>query len=605
MKLDFFKHSIRKRGTVWLSVLFIFSFQTRAVSQISAFVDRQEVALNEALTFTIQVETQTKKPKALIFPNLSELRDFNVLEKWSGTQESISFINGKMTRKSFLTRNYKLQPKTQGRLRLDSFDVKVDGKAFKTKEIFIQVTPPVGPSAPSQPFSLSPFSHGFKNLFPTPFQKGKKARVKFKLFLDKPSAYVGEMVLADWVAFSSVEKINYQIERIPTLKGFWRKELVAPGTNAVFLGTEVIDGVLYKKELLHSFALFPVETGELEIDTYTIRFLDLFSFSGGGKKSTTPRRFSVKPLPSEGQRNFSGAVGDFKIKASLSEKQTQTGKPLSYKLRFEGTGQVRTIQTPKIPFPSSVKIYPPAEKSEFTVEKSWKEFEFLIIPQSTGIVTIPSFSLTTFHPKSEKYRFHQIPSFSFDVTKGEGKELSENLSFFGKDSKEPEQPQWNFLSKNPLFVFNQKILLKFWIIFYAAFILAFVSLYSIRRRNQIKISLEEDLEIQFKKIQELADQKHTEKTAVALINLIYQTVSQITQDRETSQEWEKMLQALPPSLHRKFAEPLTILIQELEAFSFAPKGDSSVKKQIQPLVKRTYNLLRKIVSSLSNTSRGN
>lgn len=601
MKRTFFHQLFRKWKIIWLPVLLIFPFQTGALFQVSAVVDKKKLALNEALTFTIQVETQIKKPENLIFPNLSDPRDFNVLERWSGTQESISFINGKMTRKSTLTKNYKLQPKTQGRLRLDSFDVEIDGKTFKTKEIFIQVTPPSGPSTPSQPFFPSPFSQGLKKLFPTPFQRGKKARVKFKLFLDKPKAYVGEMVLADWVAFSSMEKINYHIEKIPTLKGFWKEELVAPGSNAVFLGTEVIDNVLYKKELLHSFALFPVETGELEIDSYTIQFMDMFSFSGRGTlRSTKPRRFSVKPLPAEGRGNFSGAVGDFKVRASLSETQTQTGQPLSYKLRFEGVGQVRTIQAPKIPFPSSVKIYPPAEKSEFTVKKSWKEFEYLIIPQSTGTIAIPSFSLTSFYPKSGKYRFHQIPVFSFNVEKGDEKNVTENLSFFDKGGKAPKEPQWKPLSEESLFVFNQRILLKFWIVFYAVLILAFVSLYSIRRRSWTKISPEEDLEIQFRKIQEFADQKQTEKTAVALINLIYQTVSRITQDRETSQEWEKMLQALPPSLHRKYAESLTSLIQELEAFSFAPKGHSPVKKQIQPFVKKAHILLRKMVDSLSS-----
>ena len=606
MRTDFFKSLTKKGRVIGLFVLLAISFQTTARPKVSSRVDKYKMPLNSSLIFTIQVEFQTERPKNLIFPDLSGLQDFNVLEKWSATQESISFINGQMTRKRALKRNYRLQPKTQGRLRLDSFNVQVDRAIFKTKEVFITVIPPVK-SSPSQPLFLSPVSPGFNSLFPPPFFQQKregKTRLKFKLFLDKPNAYVGEMVLADWVTFSSSGGVKYQVEKMPTLKGFWKEELVEPSGNLVFLGTEVIDNVLYRKELLHSIALFPVEAGDLEIDPYTIRVMDLLRFAGrrGTIKSTTSHRFPVKPLPSEGRGNFSGAVGDFTVQASLSETETQTGKPLSYKLRFEGEGQVRDIQSPEIPFPSSLKTYPPAEKSEFTVKKSWKEFEFLIIPKSTGVIAIPSFSLTTFYPKSGRYRTHQIPTLSFNVTKGDGKGLTENMSFFNKGDKEPEKPQWIPLRKNSPFFLNQKILLKFWIIFYSLLILAFVFLYSIRRSGWTKISVEANLEIQLKKIQELANKKQPEKAAVALINLIYQTVSHMTQDREPSQEWRKMLQVLPPSLHRQFANPLTMLIQDLEDFSFAPKKDSPVRNQIQPLFKRTRNLLKKLVSSISHTT---
>ena len=601
-----------------MPILFLVALQVKAMSQVSAFVDRQKLPLNESLTFTIQIEFQNKEPENLILPDLSELRDFNVLGRSSGTQQSISIVNGKMNRKQTLMKNYQLQPKTQGRLRLDSFDVKVDGKLFRTKELFIEVTAASAGPPISQPFFSSPFVPGFKNLFPDRFQKNK-ALVKFKLDLDKTDAYVGEMVLADWVIFTSVKSLQYQVEKVPMLKGFWKEELMTPSANTVFLGTEVIDNVLYRKERLHYVALFPVETGELEIDPYTIRIADLFSFSGQRRsiRSTKPRRLPVKPLPAVGQGNFSGAVGDFRVQTSLSEQETQTGKPISYKLRFEGQGGVRDIQPPKIPFPASVKVYPPAEKSEFTSTKSWKEFEFLIIPQETGLVTIPAFSFTTFYPKLDKYRVHSMPTLSFNVTKGDTKELTENLSFFDKKEKKPKTPQWNFLNKETFFIFNQTFLLKFWGVFYTILILAFVSLYSIRRKNRTKISLKEDLEIQLKKIQQLADKKHEEheeKAAVALINLIYQTVSRITQDRKPSQEWRKMLQALPPSLHRKFAEPLTRLIQDLEAFSFAPKGNFDSRKSqtkgmalsaapaIHPLLKRTQNLLRKMAASMSHTS---
>ena len=591
----------------FLSFFLILSFPAKADPKVSAFVDKPKVSLNDTLTFTIQIEFQGKEPDNVVLPELSELRDFNILGQWSGTQQSISFTNGKMSRKKTLIKNYDLQPKTQGRLRLDSFDVQVEGKTFKTKEIFIEVTGQnASPSPLPKPSFPSPFGPGFRNLFPDPFQSTKKTLIKFQLFLDKQSAYLGEMVLADWVFFSSAERMRYQIERTPTLKGFWREELVAPSATTVFLGTEVIDNVLYRKELLNSYALFPVETGDLEIDSYTVRFMDLLSFTGRGIiKSTAPKLLPVKPLPSEGRGDFSGAVGDFNVQASLNGMETQTGQPLSYKLRFEGRGAVRDIQPPDIPFPFSVKAYPPAEKSHFSPEKSWREFEFLLIPEKAGTITIPSFFLTTFHPKSGKYRNHAIPSLSFKVTEGKSP-LAEGSSFLDRGDKKNQKPkEWMLLRESGFFTFNQSALLKIWAVFYMALMLIFSLLYSIRRRSWTKLSLEKNLEIHFKKIQNLVNRNQAEKAAVSLINLIYQTVSDLTQEEESSQEWQKMIQTLPPSLHRKFAESLITLVQELESFSFAPRGGAPLTGQIQPLLKRTQTLLRKMAASSPRIAKEN
>lgn len=592
-----------------LSLFLIYSLSAEADPKVSAFVDKPKVSLNDSLTFTIQIELQDEEPDDLIFPKLSELRDFDLLGQRPGIEQSISFVNGKMIRKKNLTRNYNLQPKTQGRFQLGPFDVQIDGKTFKTKEVSIEVTiQAASPSPPpSQPFFPSPFAPGFKDLFSNPFQRTKKALIKFQLFLNREKAYLGEMILADWVFFSSVEKIRAEPKKIPTLKGFWKKELLDPSAPTVFLGTEVIDDVLYRKELLTSYALFPVETGDLVIDSYIAQFTDLSDFFGREiTKSTPSRRLSVKPLPLEGRGNFSGAVGDFSVQASLSETETQTGQPLSYKLRFEGQGSIRDIQPPNIPFPLSLKTYPPAEKSHFSPEKSRKEFEFLIIPQKVETVTTPSFPLTTFHPESGAYRNHAIPSLSFKVTKGANDPPAEDSSFFGSNDKKTQEPkEWKMLKEPGFFIFNQISLLKFWTVFYTILMLAFSFLYLIRRMGWAKISFEEKLEMHLKKIQKLVNKKQTEKAAVSLINLIYRTVSDLTQGKESPQEWQKMIQALPPSLHRKFAEPLTTLIQELEALSFAPRECSPLEEQVKPLLERTQALLRKIVASRSRTGKEN
>ena len=591
---------IRKSGMT--AVLLFFPVSATASFQVSSFTDRDQTPLNGSLVFTIQIEFKNKEPKNIALPDFSNLRDFYVLDQWSGSQQSLSLINGKMTSRKTLTKNYTLQPKAQGRLRLDSFDVLVEGQKFKTDPIFIHVTPPSSAPSPlphGAPFSLSPMfpsPPSFQNLFPDPLSgENRKALIKFQLFLNKKQAYVGEMVTADWVIFSSVKKIQYQIHKLPLLKGFWKKELTPPSNPSVFLGTEVIDKTLYRKELLSSVALFPLESGTLTIDPFTVRVKYFSGFSGEEAiRATAPRSFSVKPLPSAGRGNFSGAVGDFSVQAGLSATEATAGQPVSYKLRFEGRGQAHTIRFPEILFPPSVKTYPPAHKSEFSVKNSWKEFEVLLIPKGPGKVTVPSFTVTTFHPKSGAYRVHRIPALSFQARKGTDSPPVEGRSFFEGPG---DNEKWEQLNSVGPFVFHHSALLKFWIVFYTGLTLIFALLCIFRLRAERKIPFQEALSTRFQEIQELINKGQGEKAAVSLINLIYQTVSRLTQ-RESSLEWEEMVPALPPSLREEFESSLIRLIRDLEALSFAPKNSlqKPSTKKMTYLLNRTQSLIGKMLS---------
>ena len=422
--------------------------------------------------------------------------------------------------------------------------------------------------------------------------------------MNKKSVYVGEMVKADWILLMSLGNAQYIEDRPSSSRGFWKEPLINRGSHQ-FLGTQIRDNILYRKMLLDSQALFPVKEGVLEIDAYQIKIV----YPVGARwkeeiRKTPSQTLFVKPLPLEGKDRFSGAVGSFKVKASLNQKQTQVNHPVTFRLRFEGKGHPRSIHSPSIPFPQGLKAYPPTEKSKFSIKtQSYKEFEILLVPQKTGDYTIPSFSLTTFDPSLDRYVNHVIPAFALQVQANQKKSEEDKISFFDQASDISSFAEKEFfltsLKKKWLVYFNQRIFFKFWMIFYSLLILGFIVFYFYPSKSKNKKYLKKQINFKFKAIEKALAQKQSRASAVYLTNLISFVLSKLGQ-ASPSQEWNSLLESLPPSLYQRFSQDLQELVSELEALSFAPQtslDESQSLKAVHKLSHKAKNLLEEMVSA--------
>ena len=155
------------------------------------------------------------------------------------------------------------------------------------------------------------------------------------------------------------------------------------------------------------YGFFPLKEGRLQIPSIqTEPRIAPFSFDKGvlffPKKEIT-----VKELPPVGRNSrWTGAVGDFKVRAEIQEQNITAQEPFFYKIIFEGKGgHPLFIRLPPISFPPSLKSHPPVDKSSFDPSSGQgkKEFEIPLIPKTAGSLTIPSFSFQFFDPTKEKY----------------------------------------------------------------------------------------------------------------------------------------------------------------------------------------------------------
>jgi len=119
-------------------------------------------------------------------------------------------------------------------------------------------------------------------------------------------------------------------------------------------------------------------------------------------RSTSPFAVSVEPIPSE--PGFSGAVGDFRVSASLDRSALSLGDAATLRFTVEGSGNLKWVdQAPEVKVPGA-KVYPPQVKSDLKVEpsgmKGSKAWEFVVVPETSGALEIPALPFSYFQPSS-------------------------------------------------------------------------------------------------------------------------------------------------------------------------------------------------------------
>ena len=136
---------------------------------------------------------------------------------------------------------------------------------------------------------------------------------------------------------------------------------------------------------------------------------------------STNRKIEVLPLPNP-PVDFSGAVGKFKLDASIDKKEGKTNEAINYKLILSGSGNLPLIDEIPIEFPNDFEAYDPQLTDKSFTSKNGisgkRIFEHLLIPRYTGIYTIPSVDFVYFNTESKNYETLQTKSFDIKVSKG-------------------------------------------------------------------------------------------------------------------------------------------------------------------------------------------
>ncbi len=223
-----------------------------AIAQtFTATVDETTVGDNQQFQISFTLSGQNLKGVRNLKP--PSFSDFMAL---SGPSQStnIQFING--VQSASYSYSYILRAKRIGVFTIGKASIEFNGKLYETEPIKITVVK--GSSLPKQKKKDGEISNEeiAKNLF-------------IRAIVNKRKVFLGEQVTVVYKLYTRLNiAAQMSINKLPQYQGFWTEELES--SNNITFSTEMIDGKQFRVGTLKRAALFPTQTGKLEITPFEL-----------------------------------------------------------------------------------------------------------------------------------------------------------------------------------------------------------------------------------------------------------------------------------------------------------------------------------------------
>lgn len=426
-------------------------------------------------------------------PPASLVKDFNVLGgPYSSQSSNIQYVNGRMTQSTAISITYIVQPKHTGNIVIGPASARdAAGHTYQSNSIQVQVVNgSLAARQPQQqrgydPFGDDPFEAMMQQRrqqmmamhqqqqqaqqqaqAPVADQQDINKNLFIRVTVDKNKVHLGEQITATYKLYARLP-MNVNISKLPSLNGFWTQDFDLPKTN-IKPTEEFVDGKKFQVFTLKKSALFPQQTGNLELDPaeadgivriiQQVRqrnpFGDMFGndpafqsafgslmmsdpffnddfFSTMAYKDvkvhlkSTPIKITVTPLPDQGKpADYGNAVGQFNIASKIDKTELTTDDVANLKLTITGSGNLKLIEAPKLNLPNGIDTYDPQIIDTITGRSTTisgsKIINYVISPHTAGDYVIPATSFSYYDPQAAKYVTLQTQPFKLHVKQGKG-----------------------------------------------------------------------------------------------------------------------------------------------------------------------------------------
>ncbi len=429
---------------------------------------------------------------------------------------------------------------------------------------------------------------------------------------DKTTAYEGEQVTANWYLYTQSQIESLDRAKFPDLKGFW-KEIIEEVPSLRF-DQEIVNGLLYKKALLASHALFPIKPGQASIDEFKIKAkVRMLTANGYGQlseytKSSKRQQIKVLPLPSENKPlSFSGAVGQFQIQTQVDGIQFPAAQPFLLKLRFEGQGNAKLIELPPIEWPEGLEIYDTKSESKFFKNgQSYKEFEIYLIAKNKGPIQIPKISFSYFDPTTKEYITKTTETLNLDISEaiaGKSKNtIRPNLEQTDGESIEKIILPVAQLSQNQISWSQVK-----WpfLDFLSIAVLGYFLILALIQFRQLNTSppLKNLVDKKIKLIQASVKANDYKAFAAESMNTVYLLAAHLAREKNASEDWAKLVNKMPENYRLKFESQLSQFLDEFQVIGFAPdkvREQVLLNRSLSQIFEQFLLIIDKIIIELVN-----
>jgi len=360
------------------------------------------------------------------------LEGFDLLMGPRVSQSSnFSSINGKVSQSVSYTYTYVIEGIKEGTFQIPAATVTVDGKAYRSNPLTIQVVKGSGNAGGTQ-------GHANRPARPEAGAKVNEENLFVKVDVSRRNLYMGESLLATIKVYTRVDLVNFGQSKFPSFSGFLAEEIPTP--QRVELVRENYDGKVYNVGIIRKLLLFPQHTGEITIDPFELECVVRQQFAGGRsffddffgnyrdvrvKRVSRPVTVRVKELPLQGRpAGFSGTVGRITMRTSVSTDSLAANEAITYKVTFQGTGNLKLIEAPDIHFPADFENYEPKVTKDIKNGEHGMSgtvtYEYLLIPRYAGEYTIPALRYSYYDTQSNAHKTLQGKEYRIRVAKGAG-----------------------------------------------------------------------------------------------------------------------------------------------------------------------------------------
>lgn len=372
-------------GKIFILCTFLLS---ALFADVKLTLNTPAIYAGEMASFTITSDGDDIK-----FPTINSIDSYNI--EGSSSSSSTTIINGNYSRK--ISRTYSFSPTKD--VTIPSFEIKADGKTYKTEAQKISV------------------------LQPSASKDGENFVIEVKA--DKQEVKVGESinltVLFKYKIDSKIDKLQLSE---PKLENFWIKKV-----DDVEKTSEK-DYIVFKQKYL----LFPQKSGEYDLssleadigkivkeripnDILNDPLLKNSFFRDSFFDSVTNRltwqkiyskalHISVKPLP-----NNLELFGDYSITSTVDKTSVDANQPVNLTISITGKGNIDDIQKYNLTVPNVVSYADePKIESTFQTDEYGGNFTQKIAFVAQSDYTIPKIELTYFNKNTNQVKtIHSEP----------------------------------------------------------------------------------------------------------------------------------------------------------------------------------------------------
>ncbi len=339
-------------------------------------IEPQIIIAGEYCQISIVLENQDAPN--LINPNVAP---FTIVQGPS-TSSSLSIINGRRSSSTKWIYTVKA-PDKPGKYKIKPIKIRTTSGSVQTSELEAEV-------------------------LAANTNKNKTASVKgdgeffVRLETETKQAYPGQQILLQCRLYTSVNISSYEFLNEPSAQGVFLQKTENPQSPVEEV---MINNQKYVSKVLRTYAMYPQQTGVLQINPISMRFaLDdanerqqswglFFKNYRYEPAQTQPISIEVKELPLPTPPKFSGAVGNFNAELKTILSAGRSNEALSFILSIKGEGDLKRINHSAIEWPESFETYGVKTTREEYLQGSEaisgiKEFVYSLVPKEPGVFDI-------------------------------------------------------------------------------------------------------------------------------------------------------------------------------------------------------------------------